>query len=86
MYAQVNRQLIKILTLFLAVVILNGCELVQWKEKHDHDQLYAQGYQEHILNLKEGGQLKYWIGGTGEPLLLIHGFGGTLSRRGKRKC
>ncbi|MBC7002647.1 alpha/beta hydrolase [Photobacterium sp. BZF1] len=57
--------------------MLNGCELVQWKEKHDHDQLYAQGYQEHILNLKEGGQLKYWIGGTGEPLLLIHGFGGT---------
>ncbi|PSW15923.1 alpha/beta hydrolase [Photobacterium rosenbergii] len=77
MYAQVNRQLIKILTLFLAVVILNGCELVQWKEKHDHDQLYAQDYQEHILNLKEGGQLKYWIGGSGEPLLLIHGFGGN---------
>ncbi|MDV5167583.1 alpha/beta hydrolase [Photobacterium rosenbergii] len=77
MLAQLNRQLIKFITIFLALMILNGCELVQWKENHDHDQLYAQGFQEHILNLNEGGQLKYWVGGSGKPLLLIHGFGGT---------
>lgn len=77
MGVQFNRQIIKFITLFLTIFMLNGCELVQWKEKHDHDQLYAQGYQEHILNLKEGGQLKYWVGGSGKPLLLIHGFGGT---------
>ncbi|MGR5062767.1 alpha/beta fold hydrolase [Photobacterium sp. DNB22_13_2] len=72
-----SRQLTKFIALFISLLVLNGCEIVQWKEKHDNDQLNAQGYQEHILPLKEGGQLKYWVGGTGEPLLLIHGFGGT---------
>lgn len=72
-----NQQLTKFIAIFLTLFTLSGCELVQWKKQHDHDQLYAQGYQEHLLNLEEGGQLKYWIGGTGKPLLLIHGFGGN---------
>ncbi|KHT64344.1 alpha/beta hydrolase [Photobacterium gaetbulicola] len=65
------------MVIFITLTILGGCELVQWKEQHDHNQLYAQGYQEHLLKLEEGGQLKYWLGGTGKPLLLIHGFGGN---------
>ncbi|AJR05887.1 alpha/beta hydrolase [Photobacterium gaetbulicola] len=73
----INRQLTRFIAIFNTLIILGGCELVQWKEQHDHHQLYAQGYQEHLLNLEEGGQLKYWIGGTGKPLLLIHGFGGN---------
>ncbi|MGF1681541.1 alpha/beta fold hydrolase [Photobacterium minamisatsumaniensis] len=61
----------------MLTLIISGCELVDWKAKHDKDALSDAGYQEHFLPLKEGGTIKYWVGGSGEPLLLLHGFGGT---------
>ncbi|GHA33767.1 alpha/beta fold hydrolase [Photobacterium aphoticum] len=61
----------------LSVLALSGCELVTWKANHDRDQLIAAGYEEHYLPLEDGGKMRYWVGGTGKPLLLLHGFGGS---------
>lgn len=59
--------------------LLNGCEVVQWKTQYDHKQLHHDGFSKHVLPLKEGGTLTYWEGGHGEPLVLLHGFGGTAA-------
>ncbi|HIF9060302.1 TPA: alpha/beta fold hydrolase [Photobacterium damselae] len=58
---------------------LSGCEIVKWKGQYDTHSLKKQGFSEHSLLLKEGGTLNYWQGGQGEPLLLLHGFGGSAS-------
>ncbi|MGF1687336.1 alpha/beta hydrolase [Photobacterium japonica] len=63
--------------LILSLVALSGCELVTWKAGHDRTQLINAGYEEHYLPLSDGGTMKYWVGGTGKPLLLLHGFGGS---------
>ncbi|WP_232092239.1 alpha/beta fold hydrolase [Photobacterium damselae] len=58
---------------------LSGCEIVKWKGQYDTHSLKKQGFSEHSLLLKEGGTLNYWQGGQDEPLLLLHGFGGSAS-------
>ncbi|PSW20289.1 alpha/beta hydrolase [Photobacterium sanctipauli] len=67
----------RFIALFMLIFSLSGCELVDWKAKQDESDLHDAGYQAHYLPLEEGGSMKYWVGGTGEPLLLIHGFGGS---------
>ncbi|WP_297481950.1 alpha/beta hydrolase [uncultured Photobacterium sp.] len=56
-----------------------GCEVVHWKTKHDQSSLEKEGFSKYKMVLKEGGELTYWEGGQGQPLLLLHGFGGTAA-------
>ncbi|MEC6797968.1 alpha/beta hydrolase [Photobacterium sp. S4TG1] len=56
-----------------------GCEVVRWKTEHDQSSLEKEGFSKHHITLKEGGKLTYWEGGQGQPLLLLHGFGGTAA-------
>ena len=35
-----------------------------------------EGFEERILE-RRGVRLRYFVGGTGPPLLLVHGFGGS---------
>ncbi|WP_235865764.1 alpha/beta fold hydrolase [Photobacterium piscicola] len=56
-----------------------GCEVVRWKTEHDQSSLEKEGFSKHQITLKEGGKLTYWEGGQGQPLLLLHGFGGTAA-------
>ena len=66
--------------LFWAFLIMTtGCEVVRWKTTHDQTSLEKEGFSKHKMMLREGGQLTYWEGGQGEPLLLLHGFGGTAA-------
>ncbi|MGF1876381.1 alpha/beta hydrolase [Photobacterium frigidiphilum] len=66
-----------VMLFFVLIFTLSGCEIVKWKATQDGESLVNAGYSEQFLPLKEGGNIKYWIGGTGKPLLLLHGFGGT---------
>ncbi|WP_299013129.1 alpha/beta hydrolase [uncultured Photobacterium sp.] len=63
--------------LLLFLITLTGCELVGWKAEQDKTTLQEAGYTEHFLTLADGGVMKFWVGGSGKPLLLLHGFGGT---------
>ncbi|PSV99558.1 alpha/beta fold hydrolase [Photobacterium lipolyticum] len=74
-----------IIMLLVMIFALSGCELVNWKAQQDKDELVDVGYSERFLPLKEGGTLKYWVGGKGEPLLLLHGFGGTAISTWKKE-
>ncbi|WP_163130503.1 alpha/beta fold hydrolase [Agarivorans sp. Alg241-V36] len=58
---------------------LNGCSALAVKEQLDAKQLQKAQFTQSELALAEGGQLRYWIGGQGEPLVLLHGFGGTAT-------
>lgn len=73
-----------LIAIFL-LLSLTGCELVDWKARQDHDTLTDAGFEEHYLTLQEGGRIKYWVGGKGKPLLLLHGFGGTAISTWKRE-
>ncbi|PSV22030.1 alpha/beta hydrolase [Photobacterium leiognathi subsp. mandapamensis] len=74
-----KRLLSKTLMVCSLFTLLTGCEVVQWKTDHDNTALHEDGFTKHTLALKEGGKLSYWEGGKGEPLLLLHGFGGTAA-------
>ncbi len=58
---------------------LSGCSALAVKEQLDAKQLQKAQFTESEFNLAEGGQLRYWVGGQGEPLVLLHGFGGTAT-------
>ncbi|PTB30935.1 alpha/beta fold hydrolase [Photobacterium phosphoreum] len=59
--------------------VTTGCEVVRWKTKHDQSSLKKEGFSKQQMPLREGGNLTYWEGGQGQPLLLLHGFGGTAA-------
>ena len=65
--------------LWTLVFMTTGCEVVRWKTEHDQSSLKKEGFSKHQITLKEGGKLTYWEGGQGQPLLLLHGFGGTAA-------
>jgi pimeloyl-ACP methyl ester carboxylesterase len=57
-------------SLFLA----SSCYLVYVKQKRMERFIKEQGLAEKVVNLGED-QIHYWEGGSGPPLLLVHGFG-----------
>ncbi|KJG10694.1 alpha/beta hydrolase [Photobacterium kishitanii] len=65
--------------LLTLLFVTTGCEVVRWKTEHDQSSLKKEGFSKHQMTLTEGGQLTYWEGGQGQPLLLLHGFGGTAA-------
>lgn len=73
------------LVLFILLFTLSGCEIVGWKAEQDKYTLEEAGYSEHYLTLTDGGVMKFWVGGTGKPLLLLHGFGGTAISTWKKE-
>ena len=73
------------LILMLVLISLAGCELVGWKAEQDKISLEEVGYREHFLTLADGGEMKFWVGGSGKPLLLLHGFGGTAISTWKKE-
>lgn len=68
---------LKLFIIYICFSILSGCSVVRWKIDTDEESLKAVGFSQHTISLDEGGSLSYWRGGTGQPLLLIHGFGGN---------
>lgn len=68
-----------LILLWTLVFMTTGCEVVRWKTEHDQSSLEKEGFSKHQITLKEGGKLTYWEGGQGQPLLLLHGFGGTAA-------
>jgi len=68
---------LKLFIVCICFSLLSGCSLVRWKIDNDEDSLKSVGFSQHDISLNEGGKLSYWRGGQGQPLLLIHGFGGN---------
>ena len=68
---------LKLFTICICFSLLSGCSLVRWKIDTDEDSLKSVGFKQHSISLQEGGTLSYWRGGKGQPLLLLHGFGGN---------
>ncbi|PKH05664.1 alpha/beta fold hydrolase [Moritella sp. Urea-trap-13] len=68
---------LKLFIVCICFSLLSGCSLVKWKIGSDEDSLKAVGFTQQDISLDEGGTLSYWRGGKGQPLLLIHGFGGN---------
>ncbi|ELR65679.1 2-hydroxymuconic semialdehyde hydrolase [Photobacterium marinum] len=77
MNAETISKLYRRIILLFFFITLTGCELVGWKAEQDKNALQEAGYTEHFLPLEDGGVMKFWVGGNGKPLLLLHGFGGT---------
>ncbi|GAB3521700.1 alpha/beta fold hydrolase [Photobacterium alginatilyticum] len=71
--------------LCILLFALTGCEIVGWKAEQDKLSLQEAGYTENTLTLADGGKMRYWVGGTGKPLLLLHGFGGTAISTWKKE-
>jgi len=68
---------LKLFIVCICFSLLSGCSLVRWKIDSDESNLKSVGFTQHDISLDEGGTLSYWRGGQGQPLLLIHGFGGS---------
>lgn len=65
----------RILLLALLGSALPGCSLVRIGLTHTKMRAVRQGFTERTLE-RSGMRLRYWIGGNGPPMLLLHGFGG----------
>ncbi|UPW17709.1 alpha/beta hydrolase [Agarivorans sp. TSD2052] len=61
------------------VLSITGCSALSVKEQLDNKQLTKAHFTQSEIQLSEGGQLRYWIGGKGQPLVMLHGFGGTAT-------
>lgn len=68
---------LKLFIIYICFSLLTGCSIVRWKIDSDEDSLRSVGFEQHLMSLEEGGSLSYWRGGEGQPLLLLHGFGGN---------
>ncbi|WP_026959170.1 alpha/beta fold hydrolase [Aliagarivorans taiwanensis] len=69
----------RLLLSLLAALTLQACSALHWVEQGQQRALQEQGFTESVLQLNDGGELRYWVGGQGRPLLLLHGFGGTAT-------
>ncbi|GIU40364.1 putative hydrolase YugF [Shewanella sairae] len=63
--------------ILLLTLLLGGCSAVDIVDSRETAALQKAGFEQSSMLLAEGGQLSYWQGGEGKPLLLIHGFGGS---------
>ena len=62
--------------MLLAVLIwLAGCDIYRYKENQYRQRLERVGGTEQTVSLP-AGDVRYWIGGEGPTVLLLHGFGG----------
>jgi pimeloyl-ACP methyl ester carboxylesterase len=59
----------------LMFLALTGCSLHHVQEARLEHRFERAGLQEHVAQVGST-TLHYWMGGEGEPLLLLHGFGG----------
>ncbi len=71
--------------MYICFSLLTGCSVVRWKIDSDEDNLKSVGFEQHLMSLEEGGSLSYWRGGEGQPLLLLHGFGGNAVTTWKKE-
>ena len=71
--------------MYICFSLLTGCSIVRWKIDSDEDSLKSVGFEQHLMSLEEGGSLSYWRGGEGQPLLLLHGFGGNAVTTWKKE-
>lgn len=73
----------KIIFAFSFVIILSGCNLVDLAEEKSVNQLEKSGV-ENVLFKTDSAQVNGYVGGEGECLVFVHGFGGDalLSWRG----
>ncbi|WP_427982568.1 alpha/beta fold hydrolase [Agarivorans sp.] len=67
------------LAVLLMLLSLSGCSALSVKERLDQRKLQQAHFTQTELKLSEGGQLRYWVGGQGDPLVMLHGFGGTAT-------
>ncbi len=65
----------KILGLLLVLIWLFGCDIYRYKENQFRRGLERAGVSERTVSLP-AGDVRYWSGGDGHTVLLIHGFGG----------
>ncbi|WP_299810389.1 alpha/beta hydrolase [uncultured Shewanella sp.] len=63
--------------MLLLTLLIGGCSAVDIIDSREKSALQEVGFEQHQLELQEGGELNYWQAGEGKTLLLIHGFGGT---------
>ncbi|KXO07759.1 2-hydroxymuconic semialdehyde hydrolase [Moritella sp. JT01] len=76
---------LKLFIIYICFSLLTGCSVVRWKIDSDEDSLKSVGFEQHLMSLEEGGSLSYWRGGKGQPLLLLHGFGGNAVTTWKKE-
>ncbi len=65
----------KLLVLLAVLIWLAGCDIYRYKENQYRQRLERAGGTEQTVSLP-AGEVRYWIGGEGPTVLLIHGFGG----------
>nr|WP_255216485.1 alpha/beta hydrolase [Pseudenhygromyxa sp. WMMC2535] len=63
-----------VLALMTALSSLSACNIVRIQERSMARKLERRGLQQHDTSLGED-RLRYWEGGDGPPVLLLHGFG-----------
>jgi len=59
----------------LTMTLLAGCNVYRFQERRLTHRFTRAGVGEQVVTLPLG-QIRYWSGGAGRPVLLIHGFGG----------
>jgi pimeloyl-ACP methyl ester carboxylesterase len=70
------RLAVKLLALLPVLLWLVGCDIYRYKENQYRRHLERAGGMEKTVSLP-AGDVRYWIGGDGPTVLLIHGFGGS---------
>jgi pimeloyl-ACP methyl ester carboxylesterase len=48
-----------------------------WQERQYARAMHAAGLEAHTITADDGSTVAYWSGGTGSPVVLVHGFGGS---------
>lgn len=58
-----------------ALLLLGGCSLTRIGTRVMEGQARRQGLEEHVAT-SGAARIRYWKGGSGPPMLVLHGFGG----------